>query len=292
MEFYMPTRDRWPTLLDLVKTDDNLIVRECGQWTVDKLWFWSRYISITTTAMVGKPKWPGGLVYVDLFAGPGVCRVHDTKERIPGSPLIAANAPKPFKKIICVELGEKEADACKQRLSRSPANKSFMVIRGDCNEVIEEVVAAIPKRALTLAFIDPEGLDVHWNTLATLAENRRVDFLLLFADAGDLVRNIRLYESIPDSKLDKMLGPDSGWREEWRSLDNRTGTNIRALFPAIYRRQIERLLKYQGFREKVIDGPHGPLYRLVYASKHERGLEFWDKITQSDRGGQRSLFNT
>lgn len=288
----MSTRDRWPRLLSLVEKDDDLPVRECGEWTIDKLWFWNRYISITTTAMVGNKNWSGGLVYVDLFAGPGVCRVRSTLERIPGSPLIAANAPKPFDRIICVELGDKEADACEKRLFQSPAHDRFQMIRGDCNEVIDKVAAAIPERALTLAFIDPEGLDIHWNTLETLAENRRVDFLLLFADAVDLVRNIDIYESTSDSKLDRMLGPDSGWREKWKTLDNRTGTNVRTLFPDIYKRQIERLLKYQGFREKVINGPHGPLYRLVYASKHERGLEFWDKITQSDRGGQRALFNT
>ncbi len=40
------------------------------------------------------------------------------------------------------------------------------------------------------------------------------------------------------------------------------------------------------FGEEVIKGKNGPLYRLVFASKHERGLEFWDKITKKELGGQ------
>jgi hypothetical protein len=33
------------------------------------------------------------------------------------------------------------------------------------------------------------------------------------------------------------------------------------------------------------------LYTLVYASKHERGLDFWDKIAHKEPSGQRTLFD-
>ena len=265
----MTNPDRWQQLVMNVSEDDGLPWRDCGKWTEDKLWFWHRYLSITTSAMVGNPKWKGGLVNVDLFAGPGICRVRETGKRIPGSPLIAAHAPKRFEKIILVERNDANSIACDERMRKSPAADRYKMFTGDCNSLITSVTREIPRGALTLAFIDPEGLHVHFETLKELASGRRVDFLLLFADAIDVVRNVDQYEQESDSNLDLMLGSDSGWRDDWAQLQNRSGDNVRSLFPKIYQRQIQRHLKYTGFREKVIKGPRGPLYTLIYASMHE-----------------------
>jgi hypothetical protein len=68
------TRDRWPELCEFVERDDGLPVRPIKHWTEDKLYFWNGYIHITTTAMVGNPKWPAGVFYVDLFGGPVLLR--------------------------------------------------------------------------------------------------------------------------------------------------------------------------------------------------------------------------
>jgi hypothetical protein len=38
-----------------------------------------------------------------------------------------------------------------------------------------------------------------------------------------------------------------------------------------------------------MNNTNGPIYRLIFASKSEKGLEFWDKVTQKDRGGQMDL---
>lgn len=285
----MTKSDRWPELCRIVATDDGLPTRACGAWTEKKLYFWNSYIHITTMAMVDNPAWKGGLAYVDLFAGPGVCEIREPNRRIPGSPLIAAHAPKPFSKIICVEKDSDSASACRARLARSPAANRSKVIGGDCNQVVGEVVAQIPDQALTLAFIDPEGMDVPLATLKHLASNRRVDFLLLFADSVDALRNIELYD-IPDSKMDSMFGPDSGWREALEALPNNAARHKRQVLRATYQRQLTKHLGYAGFRTKEIRGPRGPLYSLLYASRHERGLEFWDKATSKDVGGQKSLF--
>ncbi len=111
-------RDNWDEVCQLVHEDDRLPVRNVGSWTEDKLWFWNRYIDIATSAMVGHPAWPNGLVYVDLFAGPGVCVVRDTNRRIPGSAVIAANAPKPFRHIIACELDDELAAHATHDLQR------------------------------------------------------------------------------------------------------------------------------------------------------------------------------
>jgi three-Cys-motif partner protein len=278
---------RWEDLCKLVRDEDGQPVRDVGAWSEDKLFFWHKYVQQTTTAM--GQVWRNGLAYVDLFAGPGVCRIRDSTRRLPGSPLIAAHAPKPFRRIIAVEFDPLLAAACERRLQASPAASSSVVMRGDCNALIRQVIAALPKDALTLAFVDPEALDARFETIRALASVGRVDLLVLFADAYDIVRNVDEYERNPSSKLDQTLGADSGWRDDWRKLQNRSGNNVRELFAGIYQRQL-RAIGYVQFGTKVIEFRSGPLYRLVYASKHERGLDFWNKVIAKDKDGQRDLF--
>jgi three-Cys-motif partner protein len=262
-------------------------VRSAGFWTESKLWFWNRYIEITTTAMVGSPHW-NGLYYVDLFAGPGVCQIEGSGKRIPGSSLIAANSPKPFTMILSSELDVSLATALQQRLSNTPARDRFKVFAKDCNSAVHEMVRLIPARALTLAFIDPEALHVRFETIQTLASIGRTDLLILFADRMDIVRNVELYEKQQNSNLDLMLGPNCNWREPWSKLLNRTGANICRLFANLYKDQLRTRLGYVTFGERVLP-EQGPIYRLIYASKHKKGLEFWDKITKRDQRGQMDL---
>jgi len=49
-------KDRWPELCKLVEQDDALPVRDegVGPWTEDKLYFWNRYVDITTRSMADK----------------------------------------------------------------------------------------------------------------------------------------------------------------------------------------------------------------------------------------------
>ncbi|NQU09399.1 three-Cys-motif partner protein TcmP [bacterium] len=278
-------------MCELVREDDGLPTwGEGGLWTKAKLYFWYRYLDITTTAMVGNPRWPGGVVYVDLFAGAGVCTPKESNERIPGSILIAANMTKPFTRVVGCEAVKEVADACRARLATTPVASRCHLLMGDCNERIGQVVDLIPAGSLTLAFIDPNGLDAKFATIATLSEHRNVDFVMLFADAYDLPRNLeRLYRRDPNSKLDQVLGLDSRWRERLDELPNPTGANKRKLFRRIYEEQLRNHLGYVHIRHKAIESPNGPIYTLVYASKHKLGLKFWDEALKKEASGQRTF---
>jgi len=281
---------RWRELCQSVREDDGLPTRPANFWTEDKLCFWSVYVDITPTAMVGKPAWREGLTYTDLFGGPGVCTLKHSKKRVPGSPLIAANAPKPFARAFICEQNSRLAEACRARLAKTPASDRFQVLVGDCNDLIGQVVAMIPDGTLTLAFIDPTGLHARFETIAALSKRGRVDLLVLFADAYDIQRNLRQYWDDPDSNLDHVLGPGVDWRTEWERLDDCGSTSVRRMFADLYKTQLRRILHYQVFGEQVMKSRTGSLYRLIYASKHPRGLEFWEKATKEFASGQKWLF--
>jgi three-Cys-motif partner protein len=289
--------DLWHDLCDKYREPDGLPTwEEAGQWTRDKLYFWKNYIDITTTAMRGergRQAFPGGIIYVDLFGGAGICTLkrHSTT-RFPGSVIIAAHAPSPFERIIVCEREPALAEACRVRLEKTAVADRCEVLVGDCNQLVAQVVSRIPKRALTLAFIDPKGLDARFSTVATLSQNARVDFVVLFADAIDINRNAEhVYRADPNSKLDQVLGPDSKWRQELDKLEKPSHVTRRKLFADIYKRQLERLLGYGYFGEKVMKCKGKPLYRLVYASNNKLGLKFWNEALKEDSGGQRGLFD-
>ncbi len=226
-------QDNWQQLLDLVTLDDGLAVRESGYWAEDKLYFWNRYVSIATTAMVDKPAWDAGVVYVDLFCAPGICVERKSQRRFPGSPIIAANAQKPFSKILLCELDSNSADACRSRMEKSPAQNRYHLFEGDCNLCIQQVVSHIPDRSLVLAFVDPTGLHVHFDTVKTLADRGATDLLILYPDAVDILRNEKLYFDQLESNLDLVLGADSNWRSRRAALGMPDGTKVRGLYAEI-----------------------------------------------------------
>jgi three-Cys-motif partner protein len=278
--------DRWPELCDRVAEEDNLPCREAGAWTEEKLFTWNRYLEITSNAMATNPKW-SGLVYVDLFGGPGICKLKETKKRFPGSALLAAYAPKAFHSILVCEKNVTLAEALKTRLERAASGRGHVIV-GDCNEKIGELVSKIPDRALTLAFIDPEGLHIHFETLRILTANRQIDVAILLADGMDIVRNVDVYEKQAESNIDRFFGPNSGWRIEWRNLPNQNPENTCQLFGNLYKKQLEKL-GFSEFNDKAFKSGAKAIYRIIYASKHPLGARFWNEISKIDRDGQKSF---
>lgn len=208
--------------------------------------------------------------------------MHDTRtnERCPGSPLIAAGAPKPFTKILLCEKDKLLADACESRLAQRLPAEQFRMFPGDCNACVHELCSEIPRRALTLAFLDPTGLHLSFQTVQTLSRCGRVDLLILFPDAVDILRNAgQLY-------FDQ---PVSNWRKAKSELESSEPSAERRLYASIYKQQLRRHAGYDHFAEEVIRGSHGPLYRLIYATKHPLGIDFWDKSIKKEFGGQQRL---
>ncbi len=282
---------QWQELCSQVEKDDGLPCRVSGFWAEKKLHFWNRYIEITTRAMVGHPAWPNGLAYVDLFAGPGICIDRNSGERFPGSPLIAANAPKPFERILLCDLDRKACEACRYRINKSPAVDTCRVFHGDCNDLIEDIVKEIPERSLTLAFLDPTGLHLDFKTVQRLSSHGPVDLLILFPDAVDILRNMdHVYFDQTDSNLDRALGEGSNWRIRKAQQQTSNAKKMRELFSEIYKEQLRAHAGYTHFAHEVISGRSGPLYRLIYATKHNRGIDFWNKSVAKELGGQTRLF--
>jgi len=257
---------------------DGLPVRCVGPWSKIKHYYLERYINTFTTSM--RNKWEGKLFYIDLFAGPGKCRVRKNEEEIDGSPLIALNTRYPFTKCFFVELNEVAIQALKKRCT----SDTGIFINSDCNNIIEDIVNELPSSSLSLAFIDPTGISIKYNALENLVKDRRIDLIVTFPDSMAISRNFEKFKKTGHCKLDDFIGDD-----RWRELTKPEEVS------EYYKKKLHSL----GYRE-IKSGDeipirsrkrNLPLYSLLFASKHPLGQKFWNEIIQVEPSGQRRLFD-
>ena len=121
---------------------DDLFIRCVGGWSKVKHYYLKRYIDTFTTSM--RDKWEGNLYYIDLFAGPGKCRVRDNGEEIEGSPLIALNSKYPFTKYYFIDLNKKALDSLQTRCKSHQHFKRAEIIPKDCNIAVDDIINEIP----------------------------------------------------------------------------------------------------------------------------------------------------
>jgi three-Cys-motif partner protein len=262
--------------------DDGLIYPPVGSWSRDKHHFLARYVDMFTSAMKGK----FALHYIDLFAGAGIENVKGVGLEW-GSPLIAAQAKKPFDFLhLCEEKTENFA-ALQARVEKYRQPNPPQLICGDANKVVGEIALAIPpNKTLSLAFLDPFGLHLHYETLRRLTSgNKRIDLLIYFPDAVDVDRNIELYAKQAQSNLCRVLGTKS-----WRSrIENQPSDRWKKIIRDVYFEQIGKL-GYEFRDSEPISKPDGtPLYQLLFCSRHKLGAKFWNEVVAKKRDQQTSF---
>ncbi len=263
---------------------DGLPARQTGPWVHDKEYYLGRYLEIFTKGV--RRKWQGKLSYIDLFSGPGRSVIRNTGEEVEGSPFVALNCD--FARYVFVDVPE-VLSTLGARLRSHPKFAQISLIEGDCNAVIDEVRAASPSDHLTLAFIDPTGLQIHFSTVERLVHNRKMDLLMTIQLGMGIRMNLRSYSQGERAALTAYLGND-----EWRK-DVEAGGSPSQAARRIQERYLQQLKKlgYGTVQYREIDirsDQHNLLlYFMVLASRHPLGEQFWRKATQIQRSGQRFL---
>ena len=153
-------------------------------FTALKLIAVSFYSSVFVRVVKGQTEQPKvGAVYVDLLAGTGLVSIKDASSPtyLAGSPICAAFAEKEFDYIVCVESDRDKCDALERRLAKV-RTAEFDIIRGDCNDKIDEVISKIKSKytnPIVLVFVDPEAFEVKFKTLMCLGEAfEKCDFMI------------------------------------------------------------------------------------------------------------------
>lgn len=220
-------------------------------------------------------KGPAGATYIDLFSGPGEVRIENTKEVLPGSPLVVWNNRGfgPFTQVYVADLHPDLVLDCHARLQEAGAPVDR--IEGEADTTVDEVIARIDEKSFHFAFLDPFNLgSLSFDVIRKLARLRSID-ILVHVSAQDLNRNLRRYIEKEGSSLDRFA---PGWRGK---VD--TSLADPAVRTAIFRYWTSLIKTLKGMlvaeAMQLVSGDEGqPLYWLAFVSRHALGHKFWKAI--------------
>lgn len=280
--------------------DDGLPVRDAGVWTEDKLAIVRDYLRAFGRACSKKAP---TFYFADGFSGPGINRIRDTAELVPGSPLLALESEPQFAKCLLMDLGEQNIQTMEARTARY--GERALVRKGDCNvDLVPAMQDALDQRNPCFCLLDPEGSELGWDTVSGVARFRRgrnkVEQLILLPTHIGFIRMLVVDGTVPEwaaEKLTNMYGND-----RWKDIHRRRVEGVITTDAATteYVRLYAEGLRNLGYswvldREIRDRGFEGPLrYFLIFATDHDAGFHImdhiFDTVARARANGQLSLF--
>ncbi len=262
--------------------DDGLLIPEIGSWGENKYQIIYDYNVLFSTGM--KKIWHNR-IYIDLYSGSGKARIRNTNKILNSSALLALKVPDQYDKYIFCDIDENNINSLQKRVNNEFPSSNVSYIIGDCNKKIDDILNEIPtystnNNVLTFCLIDPFSLEIEFETIKKLGENRLVDLLILLAFGMDGKRNINLYIKENNNRIDNFLGlPD--WRERW-IIEEKNGTNLVTFLANEFTNKMKSLNYSRYTINNYIsirsDEKNLPLYHLMFFSKHPTGYKFWEKV--------------
>jgi three-Cys-motif partner protein len=273
--------------------EDGLLVRGVKPHSAEKSRLVSRGLGTVTSAMSGK--WftaKHGLEYVELYCGPGRLLDEKTGKEQPGSPMQALELAKPFSRYVFSDFSEDCVEALTSRVGDRPG---VSVVRGDANDPahLDQIASLLNSKALVIAYLDPaRPKDLRWSTVEYLAKNFGFIDLIINAPVNSLMRAILgAYHgggSGPGAAGLFLNHPDP--RELLRPAADRP--NTAATIDAIRQHYDDQLMALgfkQPARRSVCFPADNPYYDVLLASRHDRGLELWNKTNPAPEDPQLPL---
>ena len=256
--------------------------RSWGYWTEAKLGLLADYLDAFTTATKLKTS---ERVYLDAFAGQGRGLSRTTGEEFESSPRIALGVDEPpFTRLRFFELGQK-ATQLEEELRRDFPARDLRVVAGDCNETIPAVLADLRRDGLvwapTFAFLDPDGMELHWQTIEAIARHKaerkyKVELWCLFNTPGlmrVLRKDINAIQPHEEALATRLFG-----NERWTAIQalrfegDIEPVEAREEFVNLFRWQLEHDLGYGWTHALEIKNLRGqPIYHMVFATDNEAG---------------------
>jgi len=276
-----------------VPNDGVTPVRQARAHSRDKLGILAMYLPAFAKAC----QRAGKFYFVDGLAGPGLYEFSDADIYVLGSTPIALRVDNPsFTKCIAMDLRNHNVAALQHRTAGY--GDRAVVRHGDVNtDLLPLLEREVDPNFPILAFLDPEGIELEWQTVLRVArfrEGKRKTELLVLVPTSSIGR----VESVaPDrtaegaTRLDFMF-PGNVWTEimERRNREEITAEEARSALADEYC----VALKNQGYasvraRPITRGAPDAPsVYHLVHATDSEAGERMYsnapgDHETSTDR---------
>lgn len=266
------------------------------EWAEDKYYYLERYLNATYAPRDMYSK-KGNAVYIDLFSGPGMCRIRMKKDEILGGVLRAVTRNKaPFNRIVLNDLSEANCQALAKRVKQAEVY----------NKAAEEITSLIVNDLVRTNFkyhfvyLDPFApSQLPFSIIRELAQLKHLDVMIHFP-IGPIRRNYKQWLTEKDTVLDSFLGT-ARWREMLIGFPSHLVANV---LISLYLDQLKSvgfpteglgILGSEGQEylstsiAKVKNSRSVVLYYLILASKHKLAAKIWKSILKYDAGGQQSI---
>jgi len=275
-------------------------MRRVKSHTLEKLSYFKKYLEAYLIATKKLPL----KYYIDAFAGTGKCILCDEKcnsdggikceeckkgKIIDGSALISLKAKNKFNGYIFVELDEKNIKYLKKFISEgifSEIKKNIQVIKEDTNILLKDIYKFITKYAGCLIFLDPEGPEMHWETIKFLSKINKADLLMLYPYDMSLVRLTKDYPNI----LDRFYGTKE-WSKIYHKKENFNAGKRKIALLNFYIQNLRDLgfqfVDCKQIRRRLRGGK--ALYHLILATHHPAGKKIIEDIFNKELDGQQKM---
>lgn len=272
-----------------------------GDWTEEKITAFMKYVRAYLEIMKDKKFFR--LLYFDGFAGSGtISPDEDPTQFIQGvaSQVLSISKPREFDIYLFVEKNPDYAECLKELIDSKYPNKRVRVAVGDCNDKLVQLGDYMrhPKQkdVRGLAFIDPYGMQLNWNTLAALSGVKMDVWILVPTGMGivRLLKNDGAIQSGEMARLQNFLGmtPDEiknyFYREETRidlfGEETVTVKQARATERAgqLYRERIMAANIFSHVSEPLVlkNSRNAILYHFILCSNNAVALKIANDITK------------
>jgi three-Cys-motif partner protein len=188
-----------------------------GDWTENKIEIIVEYAKAYLKIMkvhASKNNWK--LLYFDGFAGSGfIIKGKDKNQKLivgAAKRILEVEDPRPFDLFYFVEKNESNVKLLNEIKEQEFPSKKIRIVNEDCNEKIKSMSDFLStpkgKKYKVLAFIDPCGMQLNWDSLITL-QKHSVDVWILVPTGMGVNRLLKKDSKISDSwvsKLEVFLG--------------------------------------------------------------------------------------
>jgi len=133
--------------------------------------------------------------FLDLFAGPGLCCNRDEWDNSRRFINHGNKTELALHQLYFVDLNKNITDILKARCNaiRPELKDAISFKNQDTNQDIDTILNSITRtNSISVAFLDPTGLDINFSTLEKLSRFPRMDIIINFS-ISDLRRNLKLY---------------------------------------------------------------------------------------------------
>jgi three-Cys-motif partner protein len=214
-------------------------------------------------------------VFIDPFCGPGRILVRGEPSTRHGGAVLAwrqsQQTKAPFTQMFIGDIQSDRVNACELRLKHFGAN--VRPFPGAALDTSKQMVAAIPRGTLALAYLDPYNLKyLSFEIIRSIAALKRVDLAVNFSTM-DLDRNVDV--EIERGRFDDVA---PGWKNV---AQGRSRASLHHAFFDYWRGLVSELgFKYSDQMPWVFNEGNRGIYRMVFFSRHPMPIGVWGDIAK------------